>query len=247
LENKTEIQAKLWLYINKGNISEIDLNNLCGCTCSVEEYYASFLRDTEYLLQAIYVCLANGTSAPIDQFVRGLFDWNAQFVSEQRCLREWARWYYGELQSGVRVGGLQEILKQYIGDVDTQNSITELMRMLAQTLLDSDASETDRKNIKRERSLLTSINHQWTFPLAGVSRYATPTRFRNAGRAGNIRRSIKQQNGGRVRYSGQDDDGNAVFVGGLEIEARSGELRGPPFEAAVRKRATRITFARSFR
>jgi hypothetical protein len=105
---------------------------------------------------------------------------------------------------------------------------------------------TNPLNRKIERSLITAINHQWTYPLAGVTKDSVPSRFKNNGYSYNIKRSVVQRNGGRVRYSGQDDEGNAVFVGGLEIEARSGELRGPPFDAAVRKRATRVTFARSF-
>jgi hypothetical protein len=233
-----QIVNDLWLYINKGNIDIIYPENLCGCTCSVEEYEASYRRDMGYLINALFLGLSWGSPAPIDQFIRGLYDWNGKFVSSPDCLVDWAdqyRYLYND------------ILPKYIGNVDALAALEVMLEMIAGTLDDTNKPSAARNNLKRERSLLTSINHQWTFPLAGVSRYATPSRFRNAGKASVIRRSIKQREGGRVRYSGQDDEGNAVFVGGLEIEARSGELRGPPFEAAVRKRATRITFARSFR
>jgi hypothetical protein len=61
-----------------------------------------------------------------------------------------------------------------------------------------------------------------------------------------IKRSIVQKNGGQVRFSGQDDVGNAVFVGGLTIDARSGQLGGPPFDSAIRSRVTRAIISRSY-
>jgi hypothetical protein len=95
---------------------------------------------------------------------------------------------------------------------------------------------------RRLRSLITAINHQWTAPLAGVEFYRVPP----ARVARRIQRSIVQRNGGRVRFSGQDDAGNAVFVGGLGIDARSGQLGGPPFDTAIRGRVTRSVISRSY-
>lgn len=61
-----------------------------------------------------------------------------------------------------------------------------------------------------------------------------------------IQRSIVQRGGGKVVFSGQDDAGNAVFVGGLSIDARSGQLGGPPFDSAIRNRVTRAAISRSY-
>jgi len=95
---------------------------------------------------------------------------------------------------------------------------------------------------RKLRSLITAINHQWTAPLAGVEFYRVPP----AKAARRIKRSIVQRDGGRVRFSGQDDAGNAVFVGGLVIDARSGQLGGPPFDSAIRSRVTRAVISRSY-
>ena len=92
------------------------------------------------------------------------------------------------------------------------------------------------------RSLITAINHQWTDPMGGVEYLRVPP-ARNARQIG---RSIMRKNGGRVDFSGQDDRGNAVFVGGLTIDARSGQLGGPPFNRAVRNRVTRAVISRSY-
>jgi hypothetical protein len=95
---------------------------------------------------------------------------------------------------------------------------------------------------RKLRSLITAINHQWTAPMSGVEFYRVPP----ARAARRIQRSIRQLNGGRVRFSGQDDAGNAVFVGGLTIDARSGQLGGPPFDSALRGRLTRGVISRSY-
>jgi hypothetical protein len=92
------------------------------------------------------------------------------------------------------------------------------------------------------RSLITAINHQWTAPLSGVEYLRVPP----ARNARQISRSIMQRNGGRVIFSGQDDSGNAAFVGGLTIDARSGRLGGPPFNRAIRNRVTRAINSRSY-
>jgi hypothetical protein len=94
----------------------------------------------------------------------------------------------------------------------------------------------------RLRSLITAINHQWTSPKSGVEFYRVPP----ARVARQIERSIVQRNGGKVRFSGQDDGGNAVFVGGLRIDARSGQLGGPAFDLAIRSRVTRAVLSRSY-
>jgi hypothetical protein len=95
---------------------------------------------------------------------------------------------------------------------------------------------------RREPSKITAIGHTWTAVMAGVALARIPP----ANNAAAIRDSIIEQDDGVVVASGQDDQGNAIFVGGLEINADTGELGGPPFEAAVRRVATRTAIARTF-
>ena len=61
-----------------------------------------------------------------------------------------------------------------------------------------------------------------------------------------IQDSILELDQGNVIASGQDDQGNAIFVGGLEINADTGELTGPPFTSAVNQIAIRASITRSF-
>ena len=96
---------------------------------------------------------------------------------------------------------------------------------------------------RKERSLVTAIQQQWTQPLSGVTRSSLPARFGGSGRSSKIRRSIVKKRGGRVVFSGQDDDGNAEFVGGMRISARTGQLSGRPFESSVESRAIEAAIA----
>jgi hypothetical protein len=93
-----------------------------------------------------------------------------------------------------------------------------------------------------EPSTITSIGHTWTGIMAGVALTKIPP-VRNET---TIQESILELDRGQVIASGQDDEGSALFVGGLEISADTGELGGPPFDTAVNRVATRAAIARSF-
>lgn len=103
-------------------------------------------------------------------------------------------------------------------------------------------STVSSPSTRREPSKITAIGHTWTAVMAGVALARIPP----ANNAASIQDSIREQDEGVVVASGQDDQGNAIFVGGLVINADTGELGGPPFEAAVRRVATRTAIARSF-
>jgi hypothetical protein len=91
-------------------------------------------------------------------------------------------------------------------------------------------------------STITAIGHTWTAVLSGVALTKIPP-VRNEGL---IEESIVERDDGLVIASGQDDQGNAIFVGGMKISADTGELSGPPFEQAVNRIATKAAIARSF-
>jgi hypothetical protein len=59
----------------------------------------------------------------------------------------------------------------------------------------------------------------------------------------NIESSIVEVDDGVVIASGQDDQGSALFVGGMKIDADTGELSGPPFDQAVGRIATKSAIA----
>lgn len=93
-----------------------------------------------------------------------------------------------------------------------------------------------------EPSTITAIGHTWTAIMAGVALTKIPP----ARNFTTIAESIRELNQGLVIASGQDDQGSALFIGGMEINSDTGELTGPPFEKSVNRIATRTAIARSF-
>jgi len=88
-------------------------------------------------------------------------------------------------------------------------------------------------------STITAVGHTWSSTLAGVALTRIPPAFNRT----NIEASIVEQNDGQVIASGQDDQGNALFVGGMTINSDTGELSGPPFDSAVGRIATKTAIA----
>ena len=88
-------------------------------------------------------------------------------------------------------------------------------------------------------STVTAVGHTWSNVLAGVALTKIPPAFNRT----NIEASIVEVNDGVVIASGQDDQGSALFVGGMKIDADTGELSGPPFDQAVGRIATKSAIA----
>ena len=88
-------------------------------------------------------------------------------------------------------------------------------------------------------STITAVGHTWSSTLAGVALTRVPPAFNRT----NIQASIVESNDGLVIASGQDDQGSALFVGGMTINADTGELSGPPFDSAVGRIATKTAIA----
>ena len=119
-------------------------------------------------------------------------------------------------------------------DTEAANIVTSQIESLINTLLDP-AKVT-------EPSTITAIGHTWTGIMAGVALTKLPP----ARNFATIAESILELEQGLVIASGQDDQGSALFIGGMEINSDTGELTGPPFEKSVNRIATRTAIARSF-
>jgi hypothetical protein len=116
-------------------------------------------------------------------------------------------------------------------NVDSQAIIGALVTALETTVV----TPTRRT----QPSTITAIGHTWTGVLAGVALTKIPPAFNRA----NLEASILEQDSGIVIASGQDDQGSALFVGGMKISADTGELSGPPFDSAVGRIATKTAIA----
>ena len=113
-----------------------------------------------------------------------------------------------------------------------------LVYSLIQVILDTETAPV----LSTLPSTITAIGHTWNSIMAGVALTKIPP----ARNAASIEESIVELDAGVVIASGQDDQGSALFIGGMKIDADTGELSGPPFESAVNRIATRTAISRSF-
>ena len=201
---------------------------------------ALFAKDTGLIADAIGVCLEYGTDEPMLNVADGFFKFDGLPVLPYNQLADWKL-------SWVFIRDYIKTNTSFSSGVDA--FIDALFARLVATLdnyffeVGSGPAPSPVERVRViERSLLTAIAHQWTSSRAGTQFFRVPP----APTARSIQRSIVQRNGGRIIFSGQDDAGNACFVGGLTIDARSGQLGGPPFDTAIRNRVTRSVISRSY-
>jgi hypothetical protein len=185
---------------------------------------AATRADAALFLQCIRWGLEYASEKPIQDFAAGLFNTVGQRVFDIAMLSAFV-FSFNNMRDQINALGIASA---------AQTMVTNATAALVSTI----SSPVKR----REPSKITAIGHTWTAVMAGVALARVPPALN----AASIRDSIMEQNDGVVVASGQDDQGNAIFVGGLEINADTGELGGPPFESAVRRVATRTAIARSF-
>lgn len=149
---------------------------------------------------------------------------------------------YTAVESGTLIGAfiysweyMRDQVKALTGVDATSDAIVDgLISALVTTMVDPNKVD--------EPSTITAIGHTWTGIMAGVALTKIPP----ARNETTIEESILELNNGVVIASGQDDQGSALFIGGMKIDADTGELTGPPFEQSVNRIATRTAIARSF-
>jgi hypothetical protein len=190
---------------------------------SEDEEYTK--RDSNTFLQCMSWTLQTGDETPMLNFAKGLYDYNGNtvFTSDKK-----AAFIYSF-----------QVLKDQIQSLPNVNSNSDI---IVANLVTSLTNSINNPTLRLEPSTITAIGHTFTGVLAGVALTKIPP-VRNQA---SIQDSIQEINNGVVIASGQDDQGNAIFVGGLEINSDTGELGGPPFEQAVNRIATRTAISRSF-
>lgn len=187
---------------------------------------AATRADAALFLQCIRWHLEYANEKPVQDFAAGFFNTVGQLVFDI-AKRPAFVFAFNNMRDQINALGIAAA---------AQTMVTNATAAVVDTLT---ASPT---LTRREPSKITAIGHTWTAVMAGVALARIPP----AANATSIQDSILEQNEGVVVASGQDDQGNAIFVGGLTINADTGELGGPPFESAVRRVATRTAIARSF-
>jgi hypothetical protein len=193
-----------------------------GWTANDEIYIR---RDANTFLQSVEWTLQTTNETPMIDFAKGLYDYNGNtvFATDKKPAFIYSfQFMRDQIQSLPNVNANADII--------VANLVTALT-----TTLNTPAYIT-------QPSVITAIGHTWTGIMAGVALTKIPP----AQNLTTIEESILELDDGIVIASGQDDQGSALFIGGMKIDADTGELSGPPFEQAVNRIATRAAIARSF-
>lgn len=185
-------------------------------------------RDANTLLQCLIWVLQTANERPMLDFAKGLFKADKEATSVFSTQNKFDATLFSFENINNQIISLSGFSQTGI------NIINALFAALEETLTNP------VRNL--EPSLITAIGHTWSSIFAGVAL----TRIPPARNQGNILDSIIEEDQGIVIASGQDDQGSALFIGGMQIQADTGELSGPPFERAVNRVATRAAIARSF-
>jgi hypothetical protein len=193
-----------------------------GWTAADETYTR---RDAGTFLQSMEWVLQTANEKPMLDFAKGLFTVEGNPVFDSAKLPAFVFSFEYMRDQINALGGV---------NLTSQGIVTALVDALVTT--------AENPQSRTEPSTITAIGHTWTAILAGVALTKIPPARNQA----TIQESILELDQGVVIASGQDDQGSALFIGGLEINADTGELTGPPFEQSVNRIATRAAIARSF-
>ena len=181
-------------------------------------------RDAANYLQCIRWVLEAADQIPMENFAKGFYDVNGNSVIDPGKLSAFLFSWANMRDQMIALPGVSATAGVII---------TALVVALDETI----TNPTKRT----QPSTITAIGHTWTGVLAGVALTKIPPVFNRFP----IEASIVERDDGVVLASGQDDQGSALFVGGMKINADTGELSGPPFEQAVGRIATRAAIAYS--
>jgi hypothetical protein len=203
--------------------TDLESNGYTVGWTSVDEVFTR--RDGRNLIQSILWVLQTANQKPMVDFARGLFSTTGIKV-------------YSLDKEPAFIRSFEFIRDAIIALPDVNAEADAIVFALVSALINT-IQNTSKIS---EPSTITAIGHTWSALMAGVALTKIPP----ARNATTIEESILELNNGVVIASGQDDQGSALFVGGMRIDADTGELSGPPFDQAVNRIATRAAIARSF-
>lgn len=182
-------------------------------------------RDGATFLQSMSWVLQTANEKPMLDFAKALFDTQGNPVFD----------------SGKKAAFIHSF--EYMRDaINALTGVDAAAETIVTALVTALVATVDTPSLIAEPSTITAIGHTFNSIMAGVALTKIPPATNNA----TISESILELDSGVVIASGQDDQGSALFIGGMEINADTGELTGPPFQQSVNRIATRTSIARSF-
>ena len=203
--------------------NELESNGYTTTWDEEDEIYTR--RDAANFLQCIRWVLQTANEKPMLDFAKGLFDVDGDPV-------------FSEDKEATFIYSF-EFLRNQINALPGVNSASQIIVANLVLALNTTISTKPKRS---EPSTITAVGHTWSGILSGVALTKIPPARNEA----KILDSILEFDQGLVIASGQDDQGSALFVGGMTIDSDTGELGGSPFTQAVNRIANKTVIARSF-
>jgi hypothetical protein len=179
-------------------------------------------EDAANFLQCMIWVLQSADQIPMENFAKGFYDTLGVSIIDPDKLDAF-------------LFSWDNMRDQMIALVDVDAEAAGIINALIVALNTTTLTPT----IRTQPSTITAIGHTWTAVSSGVALTKIPPAFNRT----TIEGSIIEVDDGLVIASGQDDQGSALFVGGMKISADTGELSGPPFDQAVGRIATKSAIA----
>jgi hypothetical protein len=179
-------------------------------------------EDAANFLQCMIWVLESADELPMENFAKGFYDTLGVSIIDPDKLDAF-------------LFGWENMRDQMIALVDVDAEAADIITALVVAL----ETTTLTPELRTQPSTITAIGHTWTAVSSGVALTKIPPAFNRT----TIEGSIMERSDGIVIASGQDDQGSALFVGGMKISADTGELSGPPFDQAVGRIATKSAIA----
>ena len=186
----------------------------------IDEVYTR--RDGANFIQCMVWVLESADQIPMENFAKGFYDTAGISVIDPDKLDAF-------------LFAWENMRDQMIALPDVDTEAADIITALVVALNTTTLTPTKRP----QPSTITAIGHTWSAVSAGVALTKIPPAFNRT----TIEGSIMEREDGLVIASGQDDQGSALFVGGMKISADTGELSGPPFDQAVGRIATKSAIA----
>lgn len=184
-------------------------------------------RDANTFIQCLGWTLSTANEKPMLDFAKGFFDTDANATP---------------IFSNDKLDAFKYSFEYMRDQIIALPGVNSNADVIVANLVSALNNTLTSPQTRTEPSTITAIGHTWSSIFSGVALTKIPP-ARNLAK---IQDSILEIDQGLVIASGQDDQGSALFVGGMTIDSDTGELGGAPFTSAVNRIANKTVIARSF-
>jgi hypothetical protein len=173
-------------------------------------------RDAETYLDLICNDLNSAQNRGAQAFVKGLFDWNGNYVFDPSLLTAFNRSF--------------DLLVEEIDDLGASTEDAMPMINYLNTLIKNNLTTPTLVSVP---SVIESNGHQFSYAGTGVNYNALPFAQRGTGETPNPTTTLIEANGGKVYATFTTERGDTYLGKDLRVDFQSNTIEGPAFDRGV--------------